>query len=109
MEVNKGFEAQTEARLLQRAFAEKAAVKLTPPPARDWYFIAEQPAPAPHLAHPEGCAALLIDIYSAVKQVDVKLSAKWNSNSDGARPVHLIITMIEWFRTSGLSRKKSLS
>ena len=24
---------------------------------RDWYFIAEQPAPAPHLAHPEGCAA----------------------------------------------------
>ena len=28
------------------------------PKARDWYFIAEQPAPAPHLAHPEGCAAL---------------------------------------------------
>ena len=25
---------------------------------RDWYFIAEQPAPASHLAHPEGCAAL---------------------------------------------------
>jgi hypothetical protein len=25
---------------------------------RDWYFIAEQPASAPHLAHPEGCAAL---------------------------------------------------
>ena len=23
-----------------------------------WYFIAEQSAPAPHLAHPEGCAAL---------------------------------------------------
>ena len=21
---------------------------------RDWYFIAEQPAPAPHLARPEG-------------------------------------------------------
>ena len=31
-----------------------------PPPLRDWYFIAEQPAPAPHLAHPEGCAALRI-------------------------------------------------
>ena len=29
-------------------------------PNRDWYFIAEQPAPAPHLAHPEGCAALRI-------------------------------------------------
>ena len=25
---------------------------------KDWYFVAEQPAPAPHLAHPEGCAAL---------------------------------------------------
>jgi len=24
--------------------------------ARDWYCIAEQPAPAPHLSHPEGCA-----------------------------------------------------
>ena len=30
------------------------------PPHIDWYLIAEQPAPAPHLAHPEGCAALLI-------------------------------------------------
>jgi len=28
------------------------------PCAKDWYFIAEQPAPAPHLPHPEGCAAL---------------------------------------------------
>ena len=27
---------------------------------RDWYLSAEQPAPAPHLAHPEGCAALRI-------------------------------------------------
>ena len=27
---------------------------------RDWYLIAERPAPAPHLAHPEGCAALRI-------------------------------------------------
>ena len=26
-----------------------------------------------------------------------------NSNSHGARPVHLIITMIKWFRTSRLS------
>jgi len=25
---------------------------------KDWYFIADQPAPAPHLEHPEGCAAL---------------------------------------------------
>ena len=28
---------------------------------------------------------------------------KGNSNSHGARPVHLIITMIKWFRTSRLS------
>ena len=27
---------------------------------RDWYFIAEQPAPVPHLAHPERYAALRI-------------------------------------------------
>ena len=27
---------------------------------RDSYFIAEQPAPAPQLAHPEGCAALRV-------------------------------------------------
>jgi hypothetical protein len=24
----------------------------------DWYFISEQPAPAPHLAHSKECAAL---------------------------------------------------
>ena len=27
---------------------------------RDWYFISEQLAPAPHFAHPEGCASLRI-------------------------------------------------
>ena len=25
---------------------------------RDWYLIAEEPAPAPYFAHPKGCAAL---------------------------------------------------
>jgi len=29
--------------------------------------------------------------------------------SNGARPVHLIITMIKWIRTSRLSIKKTLS
>jgi len=29
-------------------------------PQRDWYLIAEEPAPAPHLARPEGRAALRI-------------------------------------------------
>jgi len=33
---------------------------------------------------------------------------KGNSNSHGARPVHLIITMIKWIRTSRLSIKNSL-
>jgi len=35
--------------------------------------------------------------------------AQGNSNSHGARPVHLIITMIKWIRTSRLSIKNSLS
>ena len=30
------------------------------PVQRDLYVIAEQPAPAPHLAHPEGCVGLRI-------------------------------------------------
>jgi len=42
-------------------------------------------------------------------EVDVRLPGKGNSNSHGARPVHLIITMSKWFRTSRLSIKNSLS
>jgi len=38
----------------------EARIRWDPFKRRDWYFIAEQPAPAPHLAHPEGCAALRI-------------------------------------------------
>jgi len=43
------------------------------------------------------------------RKVDVRLPGKGNPNSHGARPVHLIITMIKWIRTSRLSIKKSLS
>jgi len=43
------------------------------------------------------------------RKVDVRLPGKGNANSHGARPVHLIITMIKWIRTSRLSRKNSLS
>ena len=43
------------------------------------------------------------------RKVDVRLPGKGNSNSHGARPVHLIITMIKWIRTSRLSVKNSLS
>jgi len=41
--------------------------------------------------------------------VDVRLPGKGDSNSHGARPVHLIITMIKWIRTSRLSINNSLS
>ena len=41
-------------------------------------------------------------------KVDVRLPGKGNSNSHGARPVHLIITMVQWIR-SRLSIKNSLS
>jgi len=40
-----------------------------------------------------------------LRKVDVRLPGKGN----GARPVHLIITMIKWIRTSRLSIKNSLS
>jgi len=43
------------------------------------------------------------------RKVYVRLPGKENSNSNGARPVHLIITMIKGIRTSRLSIKKSLS
>ena len=39
-------------------------------------------------------------------KVDTRLPEKGNSNPHGARPVHMIITMIEWIRTSRLSTKK---
>jgi len=42
-------------------------------------------------------------------KVDVRLPEKGNSSSHGARPVHPIITMIKWTRTSRLSTKNSLS
>ena len=39
------------------------------------------------------------------RKIDIRLTGKGNSNSHGARPVYLIIRMIEWFRTSTLSIK----
>ena len=44
-----------------------------------------------------------------VRKVDIRLPGKGNSNSHGARPIHLIMTMIKWFRTSELSINSSLS
>ena len=34
------------------------------------------------------------------RKVDVRLPGKENSEAHGARPVHLIITMIKWIRTN---------
>jgi len=42
-------------------------------------------------------------------KVEVRLPAKGNSNSHGARPVHLFITMIKRIRTSRFSIKNSPS
>ena len=45
-----GMEGESAALLIFRSVLDQ----------RDWYFIAVQPAPAPHLAHPKECAALRI-------------------------------------------------
>ena len=39
----------------------------TPQGSRDEYFIADQPAPAPHRARPEGCAALRIVLVTVLR------------------------------------------
>ena len=46
---------------------------------------------------------------SRTTKVDERLPGKGISNSHGARPVHLIITMIKWIRTSRFSINDSLS
>ena len=43
------------------------------------------------------------------RKVDTRLPAKGNSNSYGARPVHQIISMTKWIRSSSLTMKNSLS
>ena len=43
------------------------------------------------------------------RKVDVRLPGKGNSNSYGARPLHLIITIMKWIRISRLSITNSLS
>ena len=43
------------------------------------------------------------------RKVDIRLPGKGNSNPHGTRPVHQIISLIKWIRTSSLSIKNSLS
>ena len=42
------------------------------------------------------------------QKVDIRLPGKENSNSHGVRPVHQIISMKKWIRTSRLSIKNFL-
>jgi len=42
------------------------------------------------------------------RKVDVRLPGKGNSNSHGARPVHLIITMIKWVRKDAMAQMEKL-
>jgi len=49
------------------------------------------------------------NVTGPTRKVDVRLPGKGDSNSHGARPVRLIITMINWIRTSRLSIKNALS
>ena len=48
-------------------------------------------------------------VHLLARTVDVRLPGKGNSNFHGARPVHLIITMITWIRSSRLSTTNSFS
>ena len=43
------------------------------------------------------------------RKVDVRLPGEGKSNIHGTRPVHLIISVMKWIQTSGLSPKKCLS
>ena len=47
-------------------------------------------------------------VQGLARKVDARLPGKGNSNSQGARPVHQMISMTKWMRTSRLSTKNSL-
>ena len=53
-------ESKEEKKPWSRAVPMYPSGPMEPRVQRDWYFIAEQPAPETHVAHPEGCAALRI-------------------------------------------------
>ena len=65
-----------------------------------------QPPPLPKLWG--GATPDPVGVPEGTRKVDVRLPGKGDSNSHGARPVHLSITMIKWIRTSRLSIKNSL-
>jgi len=76
---------------------------------RTWSPASSPPAPglgADSIKLRRFLAPKVLVAHGRVRKVDVRLPGKGNSNSHGARPVHLIITMIKWFRTSRLSIKE---
>jgi len=50
-----------------------------------------------------GAARKRSQVWALPRKVDARLPGKRNSNFHGARPVHLIIMMIKWIRTSRLT------
>ena len=58
---------------------------------RDWYFIAGQPAPAPHLAHPEGCAAVRIVLVTVPRVRRSCEQTRMDSISESYAPVQHIV------------------
>jgi len=99
---------------------ERPVLSLTPTPIpstdnitshnckHDWHFLESFFSLEVSCIHPESFRASQVEL-TVSRKVDGRLPGKGNSNSHGARPVHLIITMIKWIRTSRLSIKNSLS
>jgi len=85
-------------------------------------FTAEQPAPAPHLAHPEGCAALYIVLVTVprvnlrlkdldgpvtrVKEKQKKVSVGFAPSSRQAPPAHSLVSGFG-IRVTGVGRGAS--
>ena len=90
-----------EARGEARALPHPIRLRALPPSAGD------EPASGEGLPRMAWCG--MAGVGRVTRKVDVRLPGNGNSNSHGARPVHLIIMMIKWIRTSRLSTKNSLS
>jgi len=58
--------------------------------------------PPPKFGGPETLVLRRVAERFPHRKVDVRLPGKGNSNSHSARPVHLIVTVIKWIRTSRL-------
>ena len=84
----------------------------------DWYFLAGQPAPATHLAHPEGCAALRI-VLVTVPRVSRSFEIfpdgfdphllQYSCPHSGVRPFHLKSTCLTQSTFSPCNKEKIAS